>query len=585
MPLFRKKESAPQAPPSAVVAAAIPLAGPAGKQAWAASVSDVAWQKQAWYFYDAVGELRFAFNWLAAALSRAVLFAAETDPETGQTTGPTDDPRVQAAAEQVLGGPKNLPRILTLVALHWQVSGETYILILPQGGSRPDRWEALTRNSLREQGGTWSFKDPLTGVWTKLGPNDRVLRIWQPHPDEQTHADCAMRAAIPICAEIEKSTQNIAARLDSRIASNGLYLIPQEIEFPVKDGEQFSAQFFRNMLMEAMTASMANPGSAEAQAPIVAQVPGEWIAAMKDGLVDFSTTMDGTVNETREGAVTRLGRTLDLSREIAVGEMAEANHWSAWQIEETTYKIHLQPWLLRFGMSLTTEYFHEVLVRMGVQDPDRFLLNWDISEVVARPDNRDDLKWLWDQNLVSADYVLSEFGVPDDARPGEEEQRKQLARILVSGAPTLLENPSVAAELGFTASVPQDGPAAAAVPAPEDSVRALPDRQAAPDEGLVAGAELVVYDALMRAGGRLLTPAYRGQFKAVDRWDLHTVIPVPDPVKLMEGSFQFTDRLADTYGVDRGQFARAVETYVHFLLRERRAYRVEDLRTVLEGLA
>lgn len=585
MSLFRKKDSAASAPPSAVVAAALPLAGPAGKQAWAASTSDVAWQKQAWYFYDAVGELRFAFNWLAAALSRAVLFAAETDPETGQTTGPTDDPRVQAAAEQVLGGPKNLPRILTLVALHWQVSGETYILILPQGGSRPDRWEALTRNSLREQGGTWSFKDPLTGVWTKLGPNDRVLRIWQPHPDEQTHADCAMRPAIPICAEIEKSTQNIAARLDSRLMSNGMYLIPQEIEFPSKDGEPFTAQLFRSMLMEAMTASMANPGSAEAQAPIVAQVPGEWIAAMADGHVDFSTAMDATVNDTREGAVTRLGRTLDLSREIAVGEMAEANHWSAWQIEETTYKIHLQPWLLRFGMSLTTEYFHEVLVRMGVPDPDRFLLNWDITEVVARPDNRDDLKWLWDQNLVSADYVLSEFGVPDDARPGEEEQRKQLARILVSGAPTLLENPSVAAELGFTASVPQDGPAAAAVPAPEDSVRALPDRQAVPDEGLVAGAELVVYDALMRAGGRLLTPTYRGQFKDVSRWDLHTVIPVPDPVKLMEGSFQFTDRLADTYGVDRGQFARAVETYVHFLLRERRAYRVEDLRTALEGLA
>lgn len=584
MPLFRKKDSAP-APPSAVVAAALPLAGPAGKQAWAASTSDVAWQKQAWYFYDAVGELRFAFNWLAAALSRAALFAAETDPETGQTTGPTDDPRVQAAAEQVLGGPKNLPRILTLVALHWQVSGETYILIIPQGRNEPDRWEALTRNSLREQGGTWSFKDPLTGVWTKLGPNDRVIRIWQPHPDEQTHADCAMRAAIPICAEIEKSTQNIAARLDSRLMSNGLYLIPQEIEFPSKNGEPFSAQVFRNMLMEAMTASMANQGSAEAQAPIVAEVPGEWISAMADGHVDFSTAMDATVNDTREAAITRLGRTLELSREIAVGDMAAANHWTAWQIEETTYKIHLQPWLLRFGMSLTTEYFHQVLTQMGVQDPDRYLLNWDITEVVARPDNRDDLKWLWDQNLVSADYVLAEFGIPDDARPSDEEQRKQLARILVSGAPTLLENPSVAAELGFTPSVPQDAPGTTTTQAQADSVRALPDRTAQPEEGLVAAAEMIVYDALMRAGGRMLTPTYRGQFKDVQRYDLHTVIPVADPLKLMEGSFQFTDRVADGFGLDRTRFRQAVEGYVHVLLTERRAHRVADLRYVLGAIA
>lgn len=584
MALFRKKESAPQAAPRAVVAAALPLAGPEGKQAWKASTPDVAWQKQAWYFYDAIGELRFAFNWLASAMSRAVLFAAETDPETGQLTGPTEDARAQAAAQQVLGGPENLPRILALVTLQWQVSGETYVLILPQGGGRADRWEAVTRNSLREQGGTWSFKDPLTAVWTKLGDRDRVLRIWNGHPDEQTHADCAMRAAIPICSEIEKSTQNIAARLDSRLASNGLYLLAQEVEFPTKDGEPGTAQSFRQMLMDAMTASMANPGSAEAQAPIIAQVPGEWITAMKDALVDFSTDMDAAVPEMREASVQRLGRTLELSREIALGSMSEANHWSAWQIEETTYKIHLQPWLLRFGMALTTEYFREVLVTMGVSDPERFVLNWDVTEVVARPDNRDDLKWLWDQNLISADYVLAEMGVPDDARPSDEEQKRQLARILVTGAPTLLENPSVAAELGFTASVPQDGPASVAAPVEPDNVRALPERGAQPDEGLVAGAELVVYDALMRAGGRLLTPAHRDRFRNVNRWDLHTVIPVPDPVKLMEGSFQFTGRLADTYGVDRTKFSRAVETYVHLLLRERRAYDVKDLRVALEGL-
>jgi hypothetical protein len=64
----------------------------------------VGWQNQAWYFYDSVGELWFAFNWLASAVSRATLYAAEIDPDTGLVTGPTEDARAQAVAAQILGG-------------------------------------------------------------------------------------------------------------------------------------------------------------------------------------------------------------------------------------------------------------------------------------------------------------------------------------------------------------------------------------------------------------------------------------------------------------------------------------------------
>lgn len=567
--LRRRKEDDTPPKPRAVVASALPLSGPEGKQAWKASASDVQWQKQAWYYYDAIGELHFAFQWLAKALSRAVLFAAETDPETGQITGPTEDPRAQKAALAVLGGPKHLPRLLSLVALQWQVSGETYILIVPQppkkGVAQPDRWEVVTRNSLREQGGTWSFKDPLTGVWTKLREGtDRVIRAWEPHPDEQTHADCAMRSAIPICSEIEKSSQNIASRLVSRLASNGIIWLPQEIDFPVGEGEQADSASFMKLIYDAMLANIASPGDASAHVPIAVQVPGEYISALADAHTDFATDLDAAVPELRESAITRLGRTLDMSREIALGQVSDANHWTAWALEEMTYKVHLQPLLLRLGMTLTTEYFHELLAAMGEPDPSRFVLNWNVSDVVARPDDREDLRWAWEQNLVSADYVLSELGIPDDARPSEEEQRKQLARLLVTGAPTLLENPSVAAELGFEASVPQDAPTAVpAAPGEQPAPRALPDRGTEPDAALVASAELVVFDALSRAGSRLLTREYRGAFQAADRWTLHTHIPTAGRVDaLLEGSFQFTERIAEAHGLDHADFGRAVSGYV-----------------------
>jgi len=576
--IFRRRDKDPSPQARTMLAAALPLTGPEGRQAWDSSASDVQWQKQGWYYYDAIGELRFAFQWLAKAASRSVLQAVETDPETGQTAGPTDDPRVQAAAATVLGGPRNLPRLLSLITLQSQVCGESYILILPQGTGKADRWEAVTRNSLRMQGGSWSYKDPLTGAWTKFGTRDRVLRAWEPHPDEQTHADCAMRAAIPICAEIEKASQNIAARLDSRIAGNGLFFLPQELEFPTAEGEQADATSFMRLLMEAAEASLANPGTAAAQVPLMAQVPAELISALANGHVDLSTQLDGTVPELRENAFTRLGRTLDMPREIALGQMSDANHWSAWQIEEGTYKIHLEPLLLKLGMILVSEYFQETLAAMEVANPERYLLNWDVSEVIARPDDSEDTKWLWGENLISADYTRAKFGIPDDAIPTHEEERRQLARILVTGAPTLLENPSVAAELGFEPSVPT-GSGAVAQPeaAPEVSPRAIPERQAQPepDAGLTAAAELVVYDALSRAGGRLLSREYRGNpvVRDMPKFELHTYIPAAGRSdELLDGSFQFTDLVADTFGLDREGLSRALRYYVSRCIESRQPH-------------
>lgn len=573
-----------------LVASAMPLVGPDGKAAWQASSGDAGWQAQAWYYYDAIGELRFAFNWLANAISRASLYAAEIDPNTGKiSTDPTNDARAQAAAQAVLGGADDRPQLQSTMALQWQVSGETFVLILSQqtdpvtGNSIPDRWLCLSRRSMRERAGTWSYKDPLTGVWSKLNERDRVMRVWSPHPDEQTHADSAMRACLPILQEVEKSSQNIIARLDSRLASNGLYLIPQEIDFSSAESEQSSAQTFRQMLLDAMTVSMANPGTAEAQAPIVADVPGEWLQAMADGHVDFATIMDASVTELRKDALNRVGSTLDMPREMAMGELAQANHWSGWLIEESTYKIHVEPFLLKFGMALTKTWYRPALAAMGEANPDRFVLAWDITEVVARPDDKEDVKYLFENNLVSADWARSKFGVPDDAIPSEEEERHNLARIMVTSAPTTLENVSVARELGFDPTVPLTPSGAPAVDAPGEQPsgpRALPQtRDTEPDAALVAAAELVALDALGRAGGRLLTPTYRGQFKDVDRWALHTVIPVaPDRIDaLLEGSFQHVSLIAGAFE-QHHQLRGRLETYVRNRLFTRTAHDRDALR-------
>lgn len=590
MGLFRRRTAGDEpGRPRAVLAAAMPIEGRSGKQAWQNSTGDASWQKTAWYYYDAVGELRSAFNWLANAVSRATLYAAELDEETGKISGPTNDPRAQAAADATLGGADERPQLQSTMALHWQVAGETFVLVVPQGRSAPDRWIVLSRNGLRERGGSWSFKDPLTGVWTKLrNGTDKIIRIWSPHPDDPTHADSAMRPGNPICQEIEKSSQNIVARLDSRLAGNGVMFLPQELDFPTAEGEPANAQSFMKLLMEAGEAAISNPGTAAAHVPIMAQVPAEFIAALASGHVDLSTAMDSAVPELREAAITRLGRTLDMPREIALGQIAEANHWSAWQVEETTYKIHVEPFLLKLGMALTAEFFRPALSAMGEENPDRFVLAWDITEVVSRPNDSEDTNWLWDNGLISADYTRSKYGVPDDAVPSDDEYRAWLAQkmALSSGAPAL-DNPSIAAELGFDSAPVAESAVPELETGTERAANALPERQTEPpepDAGLVAAAELVVFDALSRAGGRLLTPAYRGQFKTVPRHELHTQIPVNGRAdQLMEGSFQFSGVVADTWHRDPDLLRRQLQAYVRNRLVNGWSHDREKMITYMSG--
>lgn len=589
----KKRRTAGEDGPSAraLLAAAMPLAGKTGKQAWHASSGDDQWQRQAWYYYDAIGELRFAYNLLANAVSRATLFAAETDPETGLISGPTEDSRAQAVAAKIFGGMDERPQNQSSMALHWQVGGETYVLILPQGAGTEDRWLVLSRSGLRMQGSTWQFKDPLTGVWTKLRDGtDRLIRVWSPHPDDQVHADSAMRAAIPICLEIEKASQNIVSKLNSRLANNGIFFLPQEIDFATAEGEEANAQSFMKLLMEISAANLADPGSAEAQVPIMADVPAEFIAAIADGHVDLSTALDAAVSEIREAAITRLGRTVDMPRETALGTQNESNHWSAWQVEESTYKLHVEPFLLKLGMAITREYFRPALKAMGEANPDRFVIAWDVTEVVSRPDDTEDVKYLFEHNLVSVDWVLSKFGVPDDAKPSDEEAKFNLAKQLVLSAPTTLENASVAELLGFEPTVTGGGvalPQAGDGPV-DNPVRALPVRDTTPpepDEGLVAAAELVVFDALSRAGGRLLTRQYRGQFASTPKWELHTVIKGPkDVASLMEGSFQFTDNVAHAFHMDPHDVYGTIREYVRLRLELGKAHDRQILREFLSDV-
>lgn len=591
----RNEEGGP--PPKVVVAAAMPLAGPAVRRMERQRVVGGVemWQKDAWYFYDAIGELRAPVTRMALALSQAQPYAAVVDPDTGEENGAqrSENPNAQAAMRQLLGGAKARAQLLFLYVVAWMISGECFIVVRSRPG-KPDQWLALTASKLINQGGSWSYVDPYTLERIQLNEgSDLLLRVFSPHPDDQGKADSAVRSALPILAEIEKTSQNIAARLDSRVASNGLLFLPEEADFPQGYEGAEGAGAWTAYLTDIMSTSLTNPGQASAQVPIVGVLPAEVIQSILH--VDLATVFDSAVQGLRESDLSRLASALDMVKATAEGTEGDANHWTAWQIEETNFKVFGKPLLERLGDSLTEYWLRPALIRMGVpeDEAERTIIAWDVTGIVQEPDQTENVKWLWENLLVSDQVALATFGMGEDDQPSAEEYARRVLIQLLKASPTLIENPAIAeaADLGFEMPEPEptvvQAPAAPAElePAEESGAgaRTMPQTQDddVPD-GLVAAAELLVYDALSRAGGRLLTRENRGQFTSTPKHELHTVISAMGRTEvLLTDSFQFADAVADAFGLDREEFRLSLHGYVSGRLVAGRAHNREQLRKYL----
>lgn len=602
----RKNRAAPDSgpPPRAVLAAAVPLSGPEATR-YAASrqtQNTEQWQKDAWYYYDAVGELRAPVNWIANAVSKADLFGAETDPETGLVTGPTEDLRAQRAAALCLGGVAKRAQLQYLLAVCWQVPGEAFVVVRGRPEVRsvpqPDEWLVLSAQKVKVKGKSqWVYTDPVTLREVELGPRDRLIRVWSPHPNDQSRADSAVRPALPVLREIEKASMNLSAVLDSRISSNGIHAIPQEINLPRAEGES-NAEALSDMLLRATSAGIEAPGTAAAQVPVIVEIPEDYIDAFVRGRMYPDTSMDQTVITLRESDLSRLAATLDMPNETAEGSTGGMNHWGAWQVEETTYKIYIEPLLDRFGDAVTEFWYRPALAAMGVEKPENHTLAWDTTGIVARPDSTEDMNWLHDNGLISDDYRRQASGVPEDAAPDDEEtQLRRLERIVI-GAPTLAADPEIGRRLfGFEVAPAAAGvnPEEAGASAGEEVTTSTPARSlpAAPEstdevpDGLVAAAELIVFDALSRAGGRLLTREHRGQFSSTPKHELHTVISctADDHTRLLNDSFLWADRVAATFGADPEKLRDGLYAYTRRLIRDGLPHDLSRMREYVEWAA
>lgn len=470
--------------------------------------NDNGWQRTAWNWYDTIGEYRYACSWVGNLLSRATLHVTKDH-------SPTTDADAVAAMNSLFGGEEGQREMLRQLGVQFTVAGEAY-LIGEDGGEDPgDRWWVAAASEVTKAGDTWKvgkkdIDDPL------------VIRLWKPHPRNNTAPDSPSRAVLPILSEINGLTQHVAASIDSRLAGAGILLLPDGISFattPVEgtdaDGnpvQQVTGELdaFLFEFMQTMMTAIGNRADPAALVPILLQAPAEALEHIRH--LTLATPFDEQAIELRKEAIRRLALGMDMPPEILTGT-GEINHWGAWQVEEASIKAHTEPLLQIIVQSLTDGYLRPYLEDvMDEEEARRYEIVADTSKMRLRPNRSKEAIELYDRAVLSAEAMVRENGFDETDMMDDSEREEFFVRKTAGGSTT----PELVAEALRILGVPvvntptvsvevQEGrPDRSLLEHPDNSP---PDPDATPrriiSDEAAAVAEVVVFRALERAGNRI----------------------------------------------------------------------------------
>lgn len=400
------------------------------------------WQNECWGYYDTLGEFNYAVTWLANMMSRVRLRAGQIEPDNDEPT--VLDSGLPAELIQKLGkGIGGKSEIMRRLTVHLAVPGECYLI----GETQPDgteNWMVRAVDEVRATGGQYQVTEeynPLLGnKWRNLAPDSAVIRVWQPHARFYHLADSPARSALTIMQELELVNRHITAQYLSRLASAGVLILPDEITFPVR--EEFADQEdpFMSEWIEIAATAIKKPGTASSVVPIPLRVPAEFIGDIK--LIDFTLKIDDQILEKRDQVIRRLATKLDIPSDVMLG-LADANHWSAWAVEESGLKVHIAPYAEIICDSLTKGYLTPRLTATPGVDATDIVTWYDMSELTLRPDRSQNAMEAFDRMELSPKAYRREAGFDEDDAPTTEDLKnmglKSMIRLTHGATPAAFD--------------------------------------------------------------------------------------------------------------------------------------------------
>lgn len=501
------------------------------------------WQKTAYQLYDEVGECWFAGQYVASAMSRLRIFPAiQPDPDADPIAIDSDKLEAKdrppdeeiaillALTERLTNSFGGIGDIMRGHALNNFLAGESFLI--GRLIDETEEWEvhsvlALTVDETGRAVGLKRSPDDKPGDIEKLwfGENDQknamVVHVWRRHPAWPNFPDAPMRPGISYLEDLRILTASIRAAAQSRIPS-GIFGIPSESlpEGYEPTDENAEGEAKKDPLIEQLLTHLStpilNPKDASALVPFIMSLPGDELEKIRQ--FDFAREIDKLAVELRTESRQSFATTVDLPADVLSGKQ-DLNHWTAWNIDEDGFKIHLASHAELIMDGLTAGYMWPSIQgeggEGGVERPRRYRFWYDATELVSHPNRFDNALKAHAVFAISDGTLRDSGGFDDNDAPDDPEVQRRIViaqatrptgPALPAGAETVLPGP----------------PAIEAASTPRAIRGAVPLGQqlALIERGLISRL-LVAADAEMRrvlerVGNRVITAAKRRHNPRID---------------------------------------------------------------------
>lgn len=409
------------------------------------------WQQLAWKYRDLIPELRFATGYRSGAISRVRLYAAQIDSDDDDPIPLSliDDPekadQVTVDHDLARAAIDNLDRLpiddgfsfLGIWSENFDIAGDCWLHGFPDPDTGEETWKIRSIDDVKVSADGRTVKvesDLLPGTerdidWSK----EELYRLWVQHPRKSYLADSPCQATLDTFENIVLFGRELRAVSRSRAATNGILAIPNTMTLQRnvrEDGDDgatsASSNSFMADLAAVLLAPITNEGDAGAVAPAVLTGSEEDIKAIRH--ITFERESSGDLTAKLDSELTRMARGLDLPPEVVSG-VGDANHWSAWQIDASTFRYHIEPSVRRMVDSLTVAFLRTTLIDMGYDPAQvrRIRIWYDAANITENTNRRQDAIDAWDRGAVSWDTLREALGFSDTDKPDEHEMLTMLA--------------------------------------------------------------------------------------------------------------------------------------------------------------
>lgn len=396
----------------------------------------------AWYYWGRFPELRYTTRYISNALSMASLYVGEKQDPGSEPVRLSGSHPASDLMNSFAGGPTGQSELLDRLGLHLTVVGDS-VLMGPSGSAsyqEPfNKWDVWSTEEVSSRNGKIFVRLPYNAKEQPIPTGILPVRIWRQHPVYKWDSESPVKGAFSVLEELDILDRHVKASGNSRLSGAGMLGIPEELDLPGSDLEVdgTDADRFVAFLTDVMSMAIKNPGTAAARVPIILRGPADYIEKIQH--FDFSTEFSQAVPDLRMTAIRRIALGMDIPPEILLGN-AGTTGWSAWQIDESTLRLHIVPLLRLITSSLTDGWLRPMLEELPLSKAQKeqipnLEIGFDISDLKIRQDISGDAQALYDRFEIDSDALRLATGYGPNSIPDDKELAKQILFKLLEGTP------------------------------------------------------------------------------------------------------------------------------------------------------